>query len=294
MVFLLVRDRGVVAERGVAAARVVPALDELEKSHPRLGLRRPPPPVDQLALECGEEALAHRVIKAIADAAERRTYAGLAASGAELSFTEGELKGARGKSDRYGELVGRIRLTDGGIYDNMGLQPVLSERAPTVLVSDGGAPFTRRAPTSFWGEAMRYHSVLQGQIGSLRRSGLFGSFGRETFGGAYWGIGSAVERYETEATGPFEGYSKGLAGGVIARVRTDLDAFGEAEVAVLENHGYTLAEAAIRRHAPGAAAGNALPFAWPHSEWRDEESARQALAQSHRRFHLLGRRWREE
>jgi NTE family protein len=204
-----------------------------------------------------------------------------------LSFSEEELKGAKQKSDRYRELIRRIRLTDGGIYDNMGLQPVLSERAPVVLVSDGGAPFTRRAPTNLWGEAMRYHGVLLGQIGSLRRSGLFGSFGRETFGGAYWGIGSAVERYETTETGPFEGYSKRLAGSVIARMRTDLDAFTEAEVAVLENHGYTLAEAALQRHAPEVVGRDVLPFAWPHPQWRDEARAEKALSQSHRRKYFF-------
>ena len=207
-----------------------------------------------------------------------------------LSFSEGELKGARQTSDRYSELIGRIRLTDGGIYDNMGLQPALSERAPVMMVSDGGAPFTRRAPTNLWGEAMRYHSVLQGQIASLRRSGLFGSFGRDTFGGAYWGIGSAVEKYETKETGPFEGYSKQLAGNVIARVRTDLDAFSEAEVAILENHGYTLTEAALRRHTPEILNVDAVPFAWPHPRWRDEARAEKALSQSHRRKYVFGRR----
>ena len=46
------------------------------------------------------------------------------------------------------------------------------------------------------------------------------------------------------------GYAAALVSETIAAVRTDLDAFGEAEQAVLENHGYLLADAAARR--PGA------------------------------------------
>ncbi len=55
----------------------------MEERHPRLGLRGQPASVEELALERGEEALAHGVIKAIADAPERRTDVGLAAPGAE-------------------------------------------------------------------------------------------------------------------------------------------------------------------------------------------------------------------
>ena len=81
--FPLVRDGRVVAERRVAATRVVPPLDEVEERHPRLRLRGKSAPVEQFAFERREEALAHRIVKAIADATERRTDAGLAAPGAE-------------------------------------------------------------------------------------------------------------------------------------------------------------------------------------------------------------------
>lgn len=50
------------------AVRVVPALDEVEDGHPRLCLRAEAAPVDQLALQRGEEALAHRVVVAVAQA----------------------------------------------------------------------------------------------------------------------------------------------------------------------------------------------------------------------------------
>lgn len=206
-----------------------------------------------------------------------------------LSFTEDELSGARQRSARYEELIGRVRLSDGGVYDNLGLQPALSARVPVVLSSDGGMPFARRSPTGMLGEVLRYASVFQGQVGSLRRAGLFGSYGRDTFGGTYWGIGSAPERYEKAGeAGPFEGYSKALAGETIGRVRTDLDAFSEAEVGVLVNHGYTLVEAALRRDEAGLIRDDAVPFEWPYPALRDEATVREALAQSGRR-RLFGR-----
>ena len=37
---------------------------------------------------------------------------------------------------------------------------------------------------------------------------------------------------------------------VISRIRTDLDAFCDAECAVLQNHGYLLVDIAIKVHAP--------------------------------------------
>jgi NTE family protein len=103
--------------------------------------------------------------------------------------------------------------------------------------------------------------------------------------GTYWGIGSAPESY---GPGAPPGYSKLLAQEVLARVRTDMDAFSEAEVAVLENHGYLLAEAAVRRHVPGLLPPDPAPLTVPHPQWMDEGRVRTALQGSDQR-RLLGR-----
>src|SRR5262249_23545236 len=44
--------------------------------------------------------------------------------------------------------VSSLRLTDGGVYDNMGLEPVWKSHA-VVLVSDGGAVFPFQIDTGF-------------------------------------------------------------------------------------------------------------------------------------------------
>lgn len=60
----------------------------------------------------------------------------------------------------------------------------------------------------------------------------------------------------------------------------DFDAFSEAEICVLENHGYLLAEIAMRRHASHLVQGGWPPPQAPHPEWMDEDKARRALAES--------------
>ena len=62
---------------------VVPSFNELEDCHARLALGFGVAAVEQFALECGKETLAHSVIEAIANRAHRGSYAGLVAVLAE-------------------------------------------------------------------------------------------------------------------------------------------------------------------------------------------------------------------
>jgi NTE family protein len=187
---------------------------------------------------------------------------------------------------RYGKATGPnrddwirgLRLTDGGIYDNMALEPVW-KRAATVLVSDGGAPFDFRPDEGLRMRLFRYTHIQGLQSQTLRKRWLLASFSTGTLMGAYWGVGSCAQNYDKR----FWGYSGDLADNVVSEVRTDMDGFSTAEIQVLENHGYALAEAAIQKHAPEFIAPDAEPFAVPHPEWQDERRVRDALRQSHRR-----------
>lgn len=85
-----------------------------------------------------------------------------------------------------------------------------------------------------------------------------------------WHIGDTVG---------WPGYDAALVEDVIAAVRTDLDVFDEGEQAVLENHGYLLADAALRER--GLAPAN--PPTPPFPKWMDEARVRVALAASSRR-----------
>jgi len=176
------------------------------------------------------------------------------------------------------ELITGLRLTDGGVYDNMGLEPVWKTHA-VVLVSDGGGVFDFMPDRGLFARVMRYTAIQGRQATAIRKRWLISSFISGEISGTYWGIGSAIGSYGE----PAAGYSRALVERVIAEVRTDLDAFSEAEAAVLENHGYLLADAAIRRHAPGLTRPGAPSSSAPHREWLDEEKVSRFLADSHRR-----------
>jgi NTE family protein len=185
------------------------------------------------------------------------------------------------KSERD-RLSPRLALSDGGVYDNMGLEPVWKSHE-RVLVSDGGAPFEFTASHNPVRRLMRYTSVITNQAQAVRRRMFFGDIndapGRpKRYSGTRWGIRSTVPQPP--------GYSADLVAERIARVRTDLDRFTSDEQAVLENHGYCVAEAALRRNLPELVA-NAPEAQPPHEALMDEKRARRALRRSHRRISLV-------
>jgi NTE family protein len=184
--------------------------------------------------------------------------------------------------DRVRPKIAGEGVSDGGLYDNLGLQPV--EKCGTVLVSDGGAPFVAATPKDLFGRLNAYLEITGKQSGSLRKRQLIADYCDKRRAGAFWGISSAPSKYEPQASG----YSKELAETVVARVRTDMDAFSDGEIAVLANHGYLLADIAIEVHAPQLKTISA-PKRIPFPEYFDEAKARSALRHSHER-RWLGRK----
>jgi hypothetical protein len=80
----------------------------------------------------------------------------------------------------------------------------------------------------------------------------------------------------------------GFSTDVIGVIRTDLDAFSDVEVAVLENHGYLAADRAIKKRASHLIS-RTLPLQIPFPDWLgDEERVRIGLKGSAERT-LLGR-----
>lgn len=196
-----------------------------------------------------------------------------------------ELRGGAARRNRERDrLVHDLRLTDGGVYDNMGLEPVWKSHR-TVLVSDGGAIFDPQLDKGPLLRLSHYATLLGKQSSALRKRWLIAGFRTGALYGTYWGVGSHPSHYQHDAAG----YSGNLIGEIISQVRTDLDAFTHAEVAVLENHGYLLADTALHTHVPELVV-RSRPLVVPHPEWMDEQAVRSALAESHK-VRLLGR-WR--
>ena len=174
-----------------------------------------------------------------------------------------------------------LRLTDGGTYDNMGLEPVWKS-ADTVLVSDGGATFDAQSDRGLVSRLSRYLAIQSAQSQSVRKRWLMAGFSTGVLKGTYWGVGSFAKNYGRS----WWGYSRSLVDDRISEIRTDLDAFSDAEIQILENHGYSLGEAAIQVHAKEliGATRRAAAFQLPHAAWQDEKKVASALSQSHRRF----------
>jgi len=207
-----------------------------------------------------------------------------------IDLAPGELKdGAAARDPARREerdrLVRGLRLSDGGVYDNLGLEPVWRDHR-AVFVSDGGGVLRFAPDRGFPRRLGRYLTVVENQSASLRKRWLMAGYLDNTFDGSYWGIGSAPTSYDASAPG----YPKPLVDEFIATIRTDLDAFSDAEQAVLENHGYLLADAAVRVHAPDFVPAVPPGVVPPHPEWMDEDRVRNALRGSSKRK-LLGR-WR--
>jgi NTE family protein len=67
----------------------------------------------------------------------------------------------------------RVVLADGGVYDNLGLEPIV-KRTRRILVSDGGMPFASAPrPSSFWvSQVLRVLDCEDNQVRSLRKRTL--------------------------------------------------------------------------------------------------------------------------
>jgi NTE family protein len=172
-----------------------------------------------------------------------------------------------------------IPLTDGGVYDNLGLEPVWKSHE-IVMVSDAGAPFgmVENPGNDFVSRLTRCQGIVDNQSRSLRKRWLISMFLQGVMKGAYWGISGNHREYELAGSQGFEGAALELIGSV----RTDLDAFSEGEIACLENHGYAMADTALRRWLAGSLQLADRPFAWPHAgfEPSQEERILQALEKS--------------
>src|SRR5512143_1366633 len=160
--------------------------------------------------------------------------------------------------------ISGLRLTDGGCYDNMGLEPVWKNHR-YVLVSDAGGLFTDEADKGLAWRIPRYQGIQERQTRALRKRWLISNFERndgQELDGSYWAVGGGRASYELPG-----GYSENLAKSVIAEIRTDLDAFSDAEAAVLENHGYLMVDAAIQRHVQDLLPSPVPELRVPHPDW---------------------------
>jgi NTE family protein len=175
------------------------------------------------------------------------------------------------------ELVREIDLSDGGMFDNLGLEPVWRDHE-TVLVSDAAPSFKPDPKIGWLWNALRQGVILLEQATDARKRWLVANFIEEKMKGAYWGIASRPASYELDPAP--DAYTYPFIRDFIAPVRIDLDVFTPGEIAVLENHGYLMAEIAVRKHESALVEGTWPELAVPHPDWLDEVRAGNALRSS--------------
>jgi NTE family protein len=143
----------------------------------------------------------------------------------------------------------RVYLSDGGVYDNLGLETAW-KNFKTVLVSDGGQKMGPDAdPSDDWVlHGLRVSSIVDNQVRSLRKRQLIDSFkvsgGPYSRKGAYWGIRADIRNYGLADSLPCP-EDRTLA---LAATPTRLCALDDSLQERLINWGYAVCDAALRRH----------------------------------------------
>jgi NTE family protein len=145
------------------------------------------------------------------------------------------------------EFTDRIYLSDGGVYDNLGLETVWN-RCQTVLVSDAGAPFGVGdvVETDWVKQTLRALDVATDQARALRKRALIDDFQRSVRAGTYWGIDTRIAKYQLPDAMPCTDQNVQP----LAQLRTRLNPFNDQEQEQLINWGYALCDAALRKHVP--------------------------------------------
>ena len=155
------------------------------------------------------------------------------------------------------EFRNQIRLSDGGVYDNLGLETVW-KRYSTILVSDAGGQLKADGDPSWdWvRQSVRLMKVIDHQVRSLRKRQVIDSFKSNRRSGMYVGIRSHTADYPLADPLPADtDVTTGLAA-----TPTRLEAMSDTLQERLVNWGYVICDAGLRAHVVTDAAPGRLPY----------------------------------
>lgn len=142
----------------------------------------------------------------------------------------------------------RVVLSDGGVYDNMGIETAW-KRYQTILVCDAGAKIAaEEEPHEDWARhAYRVLDLVDNQVRSLRKRQIVGSFvdPDDDHDGTYWGIRTNIADYKLPSALPAP-HDRTLD---LAAIPTRLKAMDVLLQQRLINWAYAVCDAAMRTHA---------------------------------------------
>jgi NTE family protein len=156
------------------------------------------------------------------------------------------------------EFTSYVLLTDGGVYDNMGIETAW-KRCKTIFVSDGGGKMKPEADTKTDAlrHSLRVNSVIDNQVRSLRRRQVVDALIKGDRKGAFWAMSSNPADFPaTSALAVPLNRAQELAA-----VSTRLSALTDEVQEHIINFGYAMAERGVRSHYdPAALAPAQFPY----------------------------------
>lgn len=155
--------------------------------------------------------------------------------------------GKQSEDLHHGSFLTDVVLTDGGVYDNLGLETAW-KNYQTILVSDGGGKLqAEEEPKGDWAQhSLRVNSVIDNQVRSLRKRLLMKSF-EDIRKGTYWGIRSDMAKYQVAGALPCP-EEKTLT---LANTKTRLKRLDSVTQERIINWGYAICDAAMRKWVDG-------------------------------------------
>ncbi len=165
-------------------------------------------------------------------------------SPAKLELDPASFSRASGEPYHHAPFTTEVYLSDGGVYDNLGLETAW-KRYDTILVSDAGLAMKADPdPGSDWAtHSMRVLDMIDNQVRALRKRQLVSSFLNGVRKGAYWSVRSQIADYNAPAALP----CPDARTGELAQVATRLADMPDDTQERLINWGYAICDAAIRR-----------------------------------------------
>ena len=175
-----------------------------------------------------------------------------------LTLNDSDFEPNSGKGLQTPPYTTHVVLTDGGVYDNLGLETAW-KNYDTVLVSDAGAHMAPEPePHTDWArQALRVNDLIDNQVCNLRQRQLIDSYMNGDRKGTYWATRSNIGNYPAGGTlpCPFAATQK------LASVPTRLAAMDDLTQQQLVNWGYAICDAAMRSH---VVTGSTAPAAFPY------------------------------
>jgi len=164
-------------------------------------------------------------------------------SPARFRYRESQFTPGSGADLQKPPFTTRPTLSDGGVYDNMGLETVFKNFQTVIVSNAGGGYKSKKRIVGDWAlQSYRVMSTIDNQVRSLRKRMLISSLASKKKWGVYWSIRSDIAGYPAtdKLDCPHDRTRK------LADIATDLAAKDRTTQRRLINWGYAICDAGIR------------------------------------------------